>query len=73
MKHEAAKLYGLMGKRKWMILAALLLAALGMQAQRVDSNTLSLTNCYYTDSSIIGNTRSIPPALTTASLNSSMS
>ena len=35
MKHEAAKLYGLMGKRKWMILAALLLAALGMQAQRV--------------------------------------
>ena len=35
MKHEAAKLYGLMGKRKWMILAALLLAALGLQAQRV--------------------------------------
>lgn len=40
MKHEAAKLYGLMGKRKWMILAALLLAALGMQAQQVVSGVV---------------------------------
>ena len=40
MKYEAAKLYGLMGKRKWMILAALLLAALGMQAQQVVSGVV---------------------------------